>query len=264
MNFNRIISFGDSFTRGAELSDCVDIPFGVVLSDLNKYAREYEVIKSRKAFYFGEADIDGKRPQFEVLYSLSTWPALIAKNMNVEYRCLAYSGCSNQTIIRTLTKFINELTPNDLVIIDWTFSNRWDYLDLEEPNVDRNWKTIRPSGNQISEINEFYFKYLQSDEWNKWESLRAIMLATHLLKSRNIKYFMTCEDELIFDDKFHRPTYIKNCQDEVKNDIFWFDNNGFYNWSVNNNFPLGKQNNHPLEEAHRAAFEYIIKNYEFA
>jgi len=83
------------------------------------------------------------------------------------------------------------------------------------------------------------------------------MLAKYLLESRNIRYFMTCEDELIFDNKFHCPSYIANAQQEVLDNIVWFEGKGFYHWAKEKNFPRGKENDHPLEEAHRAAFDYI-------
>jgi hypothetical protein len=260
MNFKRVITFGDSFTRGSELSDCIERNVGKLEE---RSQRELEILKSRKIGPFSEIDLYGKRNTWRSGYSLKTWPALLANHFQSEYCCQSISGCSNQTIIRTLTKFINDITDDDLIIIDWTFSDRWDYIDLDEVFVDDQWKTLRPSSTKKTEIEKFYFKYIQSELWNKWESLRAIMLAKYMLMSKNIKFFMTCEDNLIFDTAYHNNSYIINFQKELELDIFWFENSGFYRWAKDKNFPRGKENDHPLDEAHQAAFEYIINNYEF-
>ena len=67
---------------------------------------------------------------------------------------------------------------------------------------------------------------------------------------------MTSIDKLITDTASHCPDYIKTLQDEIKDDITWFDDFGFYNWALDKGFKMGSDG-HPLEEAHQAAFEYI-------
>jgi len=74
---------------------------------------------------------------------------------------------------------------------------------------------------------------------------------------------MTSVDALTVDKDFHCPDYIGNAQNEVVDDILWFDNMGFYEWATHHEFPLGKDNNHPLEDAHQEAFEYVKRNHDF-
>jgi len=255
--YKRLISFGDSFVWGSELQDCVVHLSIDIANSPNVYPNEYKIIKERKIGPFSELDIHGRMATRERGHSFNTWPALVAEQLGLDYYCHARPGSSNQTIARTLMKFITDINSDDLIIINWTFCDRWDYVDTNEIFVDKQWKTLRPSSKNKTKIEKFYFEAVQSELWNKWESLRAIMLAKYLLESRNIRYFMTCEDELIFDNKFHCPSYIANAQQEVLDNIVWFEGKGFYHWAKEKNFPRGKENDHPLEEAHRAAFDYI-------
>lgn len=259
-NYNRLIAVGDSFIWGSELQDCLEVNPWKIVSNPKKYSKDLKIIQDRKIGPYSESNINGERNSPFSGYSLNTWPALLSKHLSLEYKCIARPGGSNQTIIRQLVKFISEIVPSDLVIIDWTFMDRWDYIDVNEVITDNQWKTLRPTSDKKTRIEKFYFEAVQGDLWNKWESLRAIMLATHLLKSRGIDFIMTSEDTLPFDEEFHNPSYINHAQNEVKNYINWFKGNGFYRWSISQGFPRGKQNDHPLEEAHQAAFEYIIEN----
>ena len=87
------------------------------------------------------------------------------------------------------------------------------------------------------------------------------MLVSATLKSKNIPFAMTCVDKLAFDKTYHCPDYINNIQSELEDDFIWFENMGFYEWAVSNNFDLG-EDGHPLEEAHIEAFKYIEENYD--
>lgn len=257
--FNRVISFGDSFVYGSELKDCFEHDLDVVQKNPEKYPHEFQLSKERELGIFSEAKVDGSRSE-KIIYSLNTWPALIAKNLDVKYYCRAWPGISNQTIVRKIIKFSAEFESTDLVIIDWTFCDRWDYIDVNVKAIDRLWKTLTPASTNDTEVTKFYFKYIQSELWNKWESLRAMLLTYHTLKSQNVSFLMTCEDKLIFDNEYHRPKYIKNAQDTLSTHINWFDDKGFYYWAKDNNFPTGSANDHPLEEAHKKAAEYVLNN----
>jgi len=258
--YNRLISFGDSFVWGSELSDCLTASPKEIVNNPEKFPNELKFIQDRKIGPCSEVNINGEISSLFAGYSLSTWPALLATYLNLEYRCVAYPGISNQTIIRKLVKFLPEINSTDLVVIDWTFIDRWDYVDINEPRIEYQWKTLRPTSDKKTKIEKFYFDAVQSELWNKWESLRAIMLVVHLLRSRDIDFIMTSEDTLILDENYHTPSYIRNAQTEIKNHINWFEDNGFYHWSINQGFLRGKENDHPLEDAHQAAFEYIIEN----
>jgi hypothetical protein len=61
------------------------------------------------------------------------------------------------------------------------------------------------------------------------------------------------------ETQWHHDSGIAMLQDLIKNHITWFEGQSFLNWAQTNNHAVS-QNWHPLEQAHRAAFE-LIKSY---
>ena len=256
MRHNRVISFGDSFTWGSELSDSIDLSPKEILLNPEKYSRELEVLKERQIGPFSTTQIDGHQKNQQHGYSNLTWPALLANHVEAnDYFCHAQPGMSNAGIVRTIMGFLNEFQASDLLVINWTYISRWEYYDLSEIRAKYAWKSVRPDSQ--SDIAKFYFKNLQSELAEKWAALQQMMLVSSTLKNKNIPFIMTCQDQLALDKEWHVTEYITSLQDEIGEDIIWFDGKGFNDWAVDNQYPLGKMNNHPLEEAHQAAFEYI-------
>jgi len=262
---NNLISFGDSFTRGSELSDCLDtIAIDELSTDCNNLSdRDLEIFSKHNAGPFSELDFYNKYKLINSCYSRKTWSALLAKELNLNYICHAKPGCSNETIIRKLMQYIPNITSKDVIIINWTFIDRWDFVDPDKLPIESRWVSITPTSNKKTNFEKFYFKYIQSELLYKWQTLKNILFAISILQNNNIKYLMTCVDPLILDNKHHAPSYVKNIQDKIRNDIIWFEELGFDDWCTKHKFPRGKENNHPLEEAHIAAFEYIKNNYDF-
>jgi len=218
-------------------------------------------MRNRKVGPYSEIDANHKITTVDACYSRKTWPALLASHMNIDYICYAKAGCSNQTIVRKFFQYYDNIEKNDFIVINWTWIDRWDFIDSSEILEKNMWKTLLPNDTQYTEINKLYFKYLQSELWNKLESLKSIAFIINTLINKNIKFIMTCVDDLILDQHYHSPSYIKNLQQIIEPHLIWFDDAGFYEWSINNEFSRGKQNDHPLEEAHIAAFKYIINNH---
>jgi len=259
---NRIVAFGDSFTRGTELSDSIDYWDATVIENQQRYKKEHAVSSARNIGPYSEVDQNHKLTTIYACYSEKTWPALLAKYLNVDYECYATSGSSNQTILRNLIKYIPHITLDDLVIINWTYISRSDFYDPNVAQMDRRWVTISPTDENSTKFSSFYYKYIQSELWDKWESLKLILLAISLLKTKQINFRMTCIDKLIMDQTYHSPSYIKNAQSEINEYIQWFEGMGFNDWVSKYHFTRG-ENNHPLEEAHIAAFNYIKKQNKF-
>lgn len=84
---NKLWAFGDSFVFGSELKDCPD----------------------------------------EFSHSNKTWPALVAKDKNLEYRCIARGGVSNDWIVRNVISNVDQIDKNDMVIVQWTFLARQEF-----------------------------------------------------------------------------------------------------------------------------------------
>ena len=105
MPYKKVVAFGDSFTRGDELSDCPD---------------------------YHKSELAGR-------YSTNTWPALIAKNIDTEYDCKALGGKGNRWISFQLFKNLSKLQ-DCLVIINWSWFERFDYFAINK----KIWKTVHP------------------------------------------------------------------------------------------------------------------------
>lgn len=197
------------------------------------------------SFTFGNdlADWSNQTP------SQSTWPALLAKHLGVEYNCYAEPGSSNSTILRALLS--TEILPTDLVIVNWTWIDRWDFYNGNE------WSTLRPSGTEDNPFYKHYYKYFQSELWDKFETLKNLQIAFSMLDN----FISTALDPLTVDKQWHCPEYVNTLIDTVNTKLTWFDGKGLYHWAKDNDFPISDKW-HPLEQAHQRAFEYI-KN-EFA
>jgi len=245
MQYTRVVSFGDSFIYGSELvDDFGTIVQQTVVSNPDKYPDKYNILRRRAT---GQ-----DKTKFDERASQLTWPALLSKHFNATYSCYAAPGASNQTILREVLSQLHKLTSTDLVVIGWTYINRWDFYYNDQ------WTTARP--NSSNELSEVYLKYMQSELWDKFETLKSISLAQMLLREKGINFLMTCQDTLINDSNYNVDVYIDTLRKNIYNSITWFERKGFNEWA--DGYPRG-ENGHPLEQAHQAAFEYIRDNYDF-
>ena len=259
----KLVAFGDSFTWGSELSDCIDSWHTSMKDNKSLHRHEHKITLLNKCGPYAEVDHEHKLTTYLKCYSKHTWTALLANMLGNTYICYASPGASNQTISRKLMQFLPFINNDDYVIINWTYIDRWEFVDIEKLPIDSQWKNITPTSNINSKFEKFYFNFIQNELWNKWNSLKEIMLAINILKAKNIQFLMTCNDTLLLDQKCHAPSYVKNTQNEIKDHIIWFEGMGFNEWVSKYNFPRGKDNNHPLEEAHIAAFNYIKEQNTF-
>jgi len=238
MKYKRVLVYGDSFAYGSDLSDCTD--WGDQPSFVHSNGSALDIFDTTT----------------HVCYSRSTWPALLAKHLNCEYVCHARPGFSNAAILRSILS--TEQTQDDLVVISWSYIDRWEFF-----NIDREkWEPLLPNGTEDSKFFECYYKYIQSELWNKYESLKNAWMAHNIFKNSGIKFISTFVDSLIIDEQWHCPDYVKRLIDEISPELLNFDQKGFYQWAKDNKYPIG-HNNHPLEDAHYAAFKHVINNYEF-
>jgi hypothetical protein len=256
---NKLISFGDSFTWGTDLKDAMNASVNDPYS-LDVYKKFHN--DHTKIGYFAETDHEHKITTWRAGYSRNVWPALLANAHNLKYVCYAEAGSSNQSIVRQFFQYLPYISVDDKVVVNWTWIDRWDFF-TENTEVTKQWLTIRASDGGRNEHSKIYHKYIHHELWCKLETLKAIMLIASTLKNKKIPFIMTSIDTLAFDTTYHIPSYIANLQNEIADDINWFDDVGFYDWAKNNNYKISKVGNHPLEEAHIEAFKYAEKNFKF-
>jgi hypothetical protein len=219
----RLKSFGCSFIHGTELSD--------------------------------QKMVDGRD-----MPSQSTWPAHLAQHLGRQYRCFSHGGSGNLQILSRVLDQVATSSDSDLFVIGWTWIERFDYyVDNQGDHTVDPWHTILPvDQNSTAQV---YYRDLHSEFRDKFVSLTSIKLAIDTLQQRNIPFIMTSIDELLFDQRWHVSPAILDLQSYIQPFITSFDGQNFLEWTKSNGYPIGS-GGHPLEAAHRAAGDYIIKVFD--
>lgn len=271
---SKLIAFGDSFTWGSDLPDETNTKnqtsmsfkslesnrghvnhFTTPYSKKNEYRQGIQCVYALQDSSNIEWGCD-----FNPKHSILTWPALLSFSLERDYVCYGIPGASNHSILREFFRRLNTINKDDIVVVNWSWIDRWDFY---KEDVKNNWLTLRPSDpNGHVKIYNFYYKYMQSEHWNKLETLKNITLVLNTLKIMGIKYIVTVIDDLTMDTKYHCPPYIASMQNCIKNEITEFDGMNFLDWSKKNNYPISS-GFHPLTEAHSNAFKYIKGMYDF-
>ena len=231
-----IVAGGDSFVFGSELADC------------------------------------------EIRRSKSTFTALLSKGSF--YKCVARPGFSNHSISRTVLEKISERKQSNYgVVVSWTYTSRYEFnFSSNEQPI---WQTVTPwtvnnfypsveshNENIIKEQKQFaykdfantWYKFVGSFEyWEIYSTLKEIVFLQNYLTIQKIPFMFTCADASWLETKTYKSmdrsiSSLRNQIDFTK--WFFFPGyKGFYQWAVDNKYPIG--NIHPLEEAHRDAAELM-------
>jgi hypothetical protein len=220
-------SFGCSFIYGSELSD--------------------EIIY----------DPSKKQPPN---YSKLTWAAHLAQHLNYNYLCYAKPGAGNLQIAeRALTHLATNETA--LFVINWTFIDRFDYFDINNPTrfFDNTWSTLMPIDETATA--KTYYKNLHSEIRDKLTTLMSIKLVVDTLQQKNCPFVMTYMDDLIFDKQWHTTPAITDMQDYILPHMTTFDGLNLQQFAKKNGYPITSIG-HPLEQAHAAAGESMIKVFD--
>jgi hypothetical protein len=215
----KLKSFGCSFTYGSDLADCDITHFGP---------------------------------------SRQTWPALLAKSLDLEYECYAFPGIGNLQIMNSVLEQCS-LTDPAVFVINWTWLDRFDFMAPETEF----WVTLRPDGN--TKEHQLYYKHFYNQYHTMLTNSIYIKTIIDILQLQNIQFIMTLMDTTLFDivdPLWQDPRSISFMQKQIKPYIIDFDNDTFLNWSKKKGFQIS-ETLHPLEPAHQAAFEYM-KNQRFS
>ena len=114
------------------------------------------------SFIFGSelSDITNRTKK----YSQLTWPAIIAQRLELDYACYAKPGSGNLQILNNLLDQVAQHN-NDVYIINWTFTNRWDYMYAGN----NQWHSILPW--DTHDRAEFYYRHFQAEHTDKLNNL---------------------------------------------------------------------------------------------
>jgi len=207
------------------------------------------------SFIYGSDLDDCKHAGIDISPSMKTWPALIAARLGWEYVCRAHGGSGNLCILDRIIRAIRSDEPS-FYCINWSYTDRFDYRDPNGgPTGTNDWKSLTPQSNHLA--GEIYYRDLHSEYRDKLTSLIYIKTAIDFLKSNKCPFMMTFMDPLILDKKFHLNHGIEQLQDDVCQYLYDFEEMNFLDWSKHHGYGISPQN-HPLEEAHRSAADYMM------
>jgi hypothetical protein len=181
-----------------------------------------------------------------------TWPALLAQHLAYDYECYASPGSGN---LQIADQVLNQIDNNTFYIISWSWIDRFDYTDSDT----NKWQTIMPVDNNSTA--QVYYRDIHSQFRDKLTTLMNIKIVIDTLKQHNCPFIMTYMDELIFETEWHTNRAIKDLQDYVCPHMTTFNGKTFLEWSRKNNYPESTHW-HPLEVAHSAAKDYMIKVFD--
>lgn len=190
-------------------------------------------------------------------YSRLTWPALLSQAHGCEYECFARPGSGNLQIAERVLNECATATAEDFFIIDWTWIDRFDIIKSLDPW--QPWETLLPNTTDL--CSNFYYKNLHAEHSDKLRTLLYIKAVLDTLVEKKLKFIMTYEDSLIFDKQWNTNMAIKLLQNAVEPHMTTFEGKSFLSWSRANGFPESLKW-HPLEPAHQAACNYMIKIFD--
>ena len=213
------------------------------------------------SFIFGSELADdgsnGPRPTFSKL----TWPAHVAQHLGQHYYCHARPGAGNLQITEQVLNQVAHGNSQDLFVIGWTWIDRFDHYDANWNPRDTlsPWRTIMPVDE--SALARTYYKELHSEYRDKLTTLAHIKLVIDTLNQAQIPFVMTYMDRLIFDNRWNTSPAAELLQQAVKPYMTEFDGMTFLEFSRKNGYPETLKW-HPLEQAHRAAAELMIRSFD--
>ena len=112
-----------------------------------------------------------------------------------------------------------------------------------------------------TDLAQVYYRDLHSEYRDKFTSLSYIRLAIDTLNQKGIPFLMTYMDRLLFDQRWHTSPAMMDLQSYVQPYMTEFENKTFLEWSRAHGYPETEAW-HPLEDAHRAAGDYMIKVFD--
>jgi hypothetical protein len=220
----------------------------------------------------------------DLLSSRRTFPALLAKEHQLEYYCSAWPGNANNAITRmTIAGCEQNKSKNPIAVVTWTFLERYEFhFTYHTKQRLRNWQSVNswtPSNitkddlrkkfiNNNEEILELqmqnlktaqetgtadfakeFFKHVGSNEYYElYHSLKEFVFLQNYFKVNRIPYLM-----LTADNHFYEHPNFKRSQDIYLNNLY--DQIDWTNWYF---FPEGNGANQTTTP--RGFYQWAMEN----
>ena len=195
-------------------------------------------------------------------HSLSTYPAILAKQAGMDYVCVAHPGNANNAISRMAIDAICRHT-NVFLLVTWTYPQRTEF------RFGNGWESVNSWHTTQKEFSQQFFKHVGDNEYYElYTTLKEIVYLQNFCLARNIPYMFTTADNTFYSHENYarsKDDSLINLYNSVDWDKWgWFagkGNNvsspkGFYQWAAENKYNMGSLG-HPLEEAHYDASNLI-------
>jgi len=218
-------------------------------------------------------------------HSMSTWPALLAQQANLEYDIVAWPASGNDSIARRVMSRCHQLKEYDkAVVVQWSFQSRYEFrFTYDTRQAFSPWLTISPWATYettddvkkhfLSDNDEVLMKQMKSIETNKatgihefaksfyknvgsgsyWEtytSLKEIVLLQNFLEQYKIPYLFTCADVNLISN----PIINENPDSSI---AVLYDQINFDNWFL---FPAGDPAKPDQIPFPRGFYQWAIEN----
>jgi hypothetical protein len=263
-----LVAAGDSFVYGSELSDCKDNlvksnTYGHSLSTFSALLaadNEYICIAwpgyandsiSRTTIEYCETQ---KSDDVFVIVSW-TFPGRyeFRFNYNTGQRKSPWYAINAWTVVNDLEKIKNEYVNDDC----WV-----QYFQKE--TIEK----AKQSG--IQDFAKTFYKHVgDSEYWEIYSSFKEIVYLQNYLKLNNIPYMFTCADTYMFYHSTPVDITLKSLFGQIDFSKWYFfpegaewettTPRGFYQWAVENKYPVGTT--HPLELAHADAAKLMKEKF---
>lgn len=142
--------------------------------------------------------------------------------------------------------------------------------DILEDHI-KTLERARSSG--VADFAETYYQHVGNSEyWEIYTSLKEIVYLQNYLSVKKIPYMFTCADNSILYNhtvQSNDPVIDSLYKQIDMSKWFWFpagtqanqtcDPRGFYQWAVENKYPIGTT--HPLEQAHATAAQLMKEKF---
>lgn len=254
-----LVAGGDSFTFGNELQN-----------QLNAYSAL--LAKKSNMDYFCAAFPGNAN---SAIGRMTVSAAEKLKNQNQLFGVIVTWTFTNRYEFRfnynTKQKISPWYTINAWSIVDQVETIKKSFHNHNEHILDAHKTHIRTAEETgITEFAKIFYKHVGDNEYYElYSSFKEMLFLQYYLKQNNIPYLFLAADNHFYnhDNYFRRKDeFIDSLYNQIDwNSWFFFEGGkdfdqtkelrGFYQWAVENKYPIGTT--HPLEEAHAAAAELI-------
>jgi|688.fasta_scaffold1019488_2 hypothetical protein len=156
---------------------------------------------------------------YNLLETELSWPEIVANDLGYTLSNQCKSGYSNDEIFNEILHCYQEITPNDLVLVQFTHPER----------VVHDGTTMMPS----DPAHNYWYKTVNSDDFYYNKFIQMIAACGHLLS--NTKYYISYVDPSLLIKKFTDSAVKKLAMDRA---II------FPKLTLSKSFPLGIDNKH--------------------